>query len=62
MRFTVKMLLVGLAMIPAGAMVSILGFSRESMYPAGKFAGPVLIVLGLVLIVMCVRDFRKPTN
>lgn len=59
MRLTIKMLVVGLAMVPAGLVVTALGFLPDAMYPAGKFAGPALVLLGIVLIVMCIRDFMK---
>ncbi len=47
-------------MIPAGIGVTLMGFSEDSLYPAGKFAGPVLSVLGIVLIYLAVKELRRP--
>lgn len=60
MIFTIRLLVAGIAMIPAGVVITAMGFSPDSFYPAGKFAGPVLFVLGIVLIVLAIKELRRP--
>ena len=60
MLFTLRLLIGGIAMVPAGVMVTLMGFMPDSLYPAGKFAGPVLSILGVVLIVMAIKELRRP--
>ena len=62
MKFDIRMLLVCIAFIPCGILITLIGFEESGgvpVFPAGKFAGPVVILLGIVLIVMTVRSLGR---
>ena len=61
MRFSLRMLLIGIMCIPVGVAIAAMGFIKDGgvpIFPAGKFLGPLALVLGIVLIVMTVRSLK----
>ena len=62
MRFDLRILLAGVVCIPAGAAITWMGFQETGgapVFPAGKFCGPLVLVLGIVLIFMTVRSLGR---
>ena len=51
-----RLLVAGVAMIPAGILVITMALGDEPIFPTGLYTGPVLIVLGIILAVISGRN------
>ena len=63
MRLSIRMLLLGLCCIPLGVVITWMGFQDGGggipLYPAGKWMGPLVSLLGVALTVMMVRSMKQ---
>ena len=54
-----RLLIAGIAMIPAGIMLFGTAWQEDSIAPQGYWQGPLVMVLGIVLIVISGRSLAK---